>query len=131
MKSLKSLKKQAIKASELTFKSGKLDENVAKKFINAFKKLPLNESITSLNYFLQAVKRETDKITLTVESVLKLPPAEIKVIENNFKKEFKVLETQTKLNSSLLGGIKVKIGDIIFDNSLKSRVTQIKEALVR
>jgi len=130
MKSIKSLKKQAIKAAELSFKSGKLDEVVAKKFIKSFKALPLNESVMSLTYFLQAVRREIGKTTLTIESIVKIPKSEIQSLETGFKRQFQILETREELNSSLLGGIKVRIGDIIFDDSLKSRIGQVKEALV-
>ena len=37
MKSLKSLRKQSIKAADLSFKSGVLNESIAKKFINKLK----------------------------------------------------------------------------------------------
>jgi hypothetical protein len=129
MKSIKSLKKQAIRAAELSFKSGKLDETTAKKFIKSFKALPLNESVMSLTYFLQAVRREIGKTTLTIESVVKVSKSEIQNLEIGFKRQFQILETREELNPSLLGGIKVRIGDVIFDDSIKSRIGQVKEAL--
>lgn len=129
MKSIKTLKKQAIKAAQLSFKKGVLDEAIARKFVKSFKALPLNEAIISLNYYLQAVRRETAKTVLTVDSVIKIPRSELESIETAFKKEYQILETREEVDSSLLGGIKVRIGDVIFDNSLKSRVRQIKEAL--
>lgn len=130
MKSIKSLKKQAIKAAEMSFKSGKLDEAIAKKFVKSFKVLPLNESIMSLTYFLQAVRREIGKTTLTIESVVRVPKSEIQSLETGFKRQFQILQTNEELNPSLLGGIKVRIGDVIFDDSIKSKIGQIKEALV-
>lgn len=130
MKSIKLLKKQAIKGAQLSFKSGKLDETIAKKFIKSFKTLPLNESILSLNYYLKALRSEIGKTTLTIESVIKIPKSEIKGLEGAFSKQYKILETREELNPSLLGGIKVRIGDIIFDDSLKARINQVKEALV-
>lgn len=130
MKSIKTLKKQAIKAAQLSFKKGALDAVIARKFVKSFKALPLNEAIISLNFYLQAIKRETAKTVLTVDSVVKIPRSELANIESAFKKEYQILETREEVDSSLLGGVKVRIGDIIFDNSLKSRVEQIKEALV-
>ena len=129
MKSIKLLKKQAIKASQLSFKKGVLDLDIARKFIKSFKELPLNEAIISLNYFLQAIRRETAKTTLTVESVIKIPKSELKGIESSFKREYQILQTNDQLSPSLLGGIKVRIGDVIFDNSLKAKVAQIGEVL--
>ena len=130
MKSIKSIKKQAVKAAELSFKSGKLDEAVAKKFVKSFKALPLSEAVISLNYFLQALRRELGKTTLTIESVVKVPKSEIQSLETGFKRQFQILQTNEGLNPSLLGGIKVRIGDVIFNDSLKSRINQVKEALV-
>lgn len=129
MKSLKNLKKQSIKAAGLSFKSGKLDYTVAKKFIKSFKSLPLGEAIPSLTYYLRALKLEINKTTLTVMSASKITSVQQNSIENALKKEFKILETKSQINPSLLGGVKVKIGDIIFDNSISSRIAQIKNTL--
>lgn len=131
MKSIKLLKKQAIKAAQLSFKKSVLDEAIARKFVKSFKALPLNEAVISLNYFLQAIKREKSKTILTVESVIKIPKSELKGIEGAFKNQYQIMETREELSPSLLGGIKVRIGDIIFDNSLKAKVAQIGEALTK
>lgn len=130
MKSLKSLRKQAMKAAGLSFKAGELNESVARKFIKSFKALPLGESVPSLNYYLRAIKREVDKTTLTIFSASKITTAQEKVLENDFKKNYKILKTQSEIVPWILGGVKVKIGDVIYDNSLRARVNQVKEALV-
>lgn len=125
MKSIKFLKKQAIKAAGLSFKNGKLDEAIARKFIKSFKTLPLGEAAPSLTYFLQAIKREIAKTTLTVESSIKLSPKDLSEIESSLKKDFQILNVTQELSPSLLGGIKVRIGDVIFDNSVKSKINQV------
>lgn len=129
MKSLKNLRKQAIKASGLSFKSGKLDETVAKKFIKSFRSLTLGEAVPSLVYYLQAIKREINKTTLTIFSASKLSSGQENELENTFKKDHQILQAYSEIAPSILGGVKVKIGDIIFDNSLKSKVDRIKQAL--
>ena len=129
MKSLKTLRKQSIKAAKLSFKTGQLDETNAKKFIKSFKALPLGESVPSLNYYLRAIKREISKTTLTVFSASKITTAQEKVLENDFKKNYRILKTESEIAPSILGGVKVKIGDVIYDNSLRSKVTQVAQAL--
>jgi F0F1-type ATP synthase delta subunit len=129
MKSIKSIKKQAIKAAELSFKNGDLDENAARKFIKAFKGLPLNESVLTLNHYLRAIKSGLSKTTLLIESSVNLTAPQIKEIEASFKGK-KINETKTQLSPSILGGVRVRIGDVIFDNSVRSRINQVKEALV-
>lgn len=129
MKSIKLIKKQAIKAAQLSFKNGKVDEVVAKKFIKAFKALPLSESILTLNQYMKAIRSGMNKTTMTVGSVVSIPKADIKELENVLGRQYKILETREEIDSSLLGGIKVRIGDVIFDNSLKAKVAQIAGVL--
>ena len=128
MKSIKTIKKQAIKAAEMSFKNGDLDESVARKFIKAFKGLPLNESVLTLNHYLRAIRSGLSKTTLLIESAASLTSTQVKDIEVSFKGN-KINETRTQLSPSLLGGVKVRIGDVIFDNSVRSRINQVKEAL--
>ena len=130
MKSIKLIKKQAIKAAEVSFLGGKLREDVARKFIKAFKGLPLNESVLTLNHYMKALRMGLNKTTLTIESVVSITKSEIKELENTLGRQYKILQTREELNSSLLGGVKVRIGDVIFDNSIKSRISQVKEALI-
>ena len=130
MKSIKTIKKQAIKAAQLSFKGGKLDETTAKKFVKAFKGLPLNESIMTLNQYMKALRSEVNKTTLTVESVVKIPKSEITALQISLGRQYKVLEIREELNPSLLGGIKVRIGDIVFDGSVKERIEQVKAAII-
>lgn len=129
MKSIKTLRKQAIKAAQLSFKSGELDEGTSKKFVKAFKALPLNEAVVMLNSYLAAVKREIGKTTLTITSASKLSGSQVKDVAGAFR-SYKVLATTEELSPSILGGIKVRIGDVIFDNSVRSKINQVKEALV-
>ena len=128
MKSIKAIKKQAIKAAELSFTNGDLDESAARKFIKAFKGLPLNESVLTLNYYLRAIRSELAKTTLLIESSVNLSGSQIKEIEASFKGK-KINETKTQLSPSILGGVRVRIGDVIFDNSVRSRINQVKEIL--
>ncbi len=131
MKSNKYLKKQSNKAAELSFKKGELDKSISAKFIKAFKTLPLNESIPALSFYLTAVKREIEKTTLTITSASKLNPSQLKDVKSAFAKDFKVIETQEEIAPSILGGVKVKIGDIVFDGSIREKLNQLKEAMVR
>lgn len=130
MKSIKTIKKEAIKAAQLSFKGDVLDESIARKFIKEFKKLPLNESVLTLNYYLRALKTQIAKTTMVVESAIKIGESEIKDLKTGLGKQMKVLEVEQKINPSILGGVKVRIGDVIFDNSVRSRINQVKEALI-
>lgn len=129
MKSIKQIRKSAIKAAELSFKNGDLDAGIARKFIKAFKGLPLNESVLTLNHYLRAIRSGLAKTTLLIESSVNLSASQVKDIEASFKGE-KINETRTQLSPSILGGVRVRIGDVIFDNSVRAKINQVREALV-
>lgn len=129
MKSVKAIKKNAIKAAQVSFEGGKLNEVSVKKFVKAFRGLPLSEAVLTLSHYLRALKSELNKTTLTIESAVKLPSSTVKEIENSFK-GYKIQNTVTEVSPSILGGVKVRIGDVIFDNSVRSRINQVKEALI-
>lgn len=114
----------------MSFRNEMLDEDTAKQFVKAFKKLPLNEAVLTLNYYLRALKSGLAKTTMVVESAIKIGESEIKDLKTGLGKQMKVLEVEQKINPSILGGVKVRIGDVIFDNSVRSRINQVKEALV-
>ena len=126
----KFIKKKAEKAALLSFNKGILDGSRAKKFLKEFKKLPLNRAIMGIGFYLKALKRQINKHVLTIESVFRLAREDEKLIVKVLGNEFRILETQTKLSPSLLGGFKVKIGDVIWDGSVKERVEQVKQAIL-
>ncbi len=125
----KFIKKQAQKAAVLSFKKEILDETAVKKFVREFKKLPLNQAIMSMGFYLKALKEQISKHILIIESAYKLSGEEVKSVTRALSEEFKVLQIQTKLSPSLLGGFKVKIADTVLDLSLKEKISQIKYAL--
>lgn len=125
----KFIKKQAEKAAQLSFKNEKINEAVVKRFLKEFKKLPLNEAISSLNFYFKALKRRVNKHILLIESASKLSAEDEKVIAKAAGKGYSIFQTQTKLSPSLLGGFKVKIADTVLDLSLKERLVQLKAAI--
>ena len=126
----KFIKKHAEKAALLSFNKGILDGSTANKFLREFKKLPLNQAIMGIGFYLKALKRQINKHVLTIESASRLAREDEKLIVKVLGNEFRILETQTKLCPSLLGGIKVKIADTVLDLTIKEKLNQIKSALI-
>lgn len=129
MKSIKTIKKQAIKAVQLSFKSGKLDETIAKKFVKSFKTLSLPQAIQSLNLYKKGLNREILKKTLIVESVIPLSNKDMVKIKSVVLNKFSILETKNVLNKSLLGGLRITVGDVLIDDSIVGRIKQVKGAI--
>lgn len=125
-KLLKTLVEKSIKSS---FESGSLDKKKVLKYTELFRKMSLAEAIFMLNLYSKGLKREADKHIIKVSSVSDLSSAQLKEIKGAFDELHTIYDIQYTKNTSLLGGIKVKIGDVLIDDSVKSRIEQIKEAI--
>ncbi len=127
-------RKQIQKIVELAVKGvltdGKLSESKVIKVIKVFKSRPKSESIALISTFLKAIKREQERTTLIVEAASPLLKTEMNKIKEKLKSEYLILNSEFKINTSLIGGIKVKIKDHIFEDSIMSRINQLKEAII-
>lgn len=115
----------AEKAVEQSFKAGKLDDKKVETFTKEFSKLPKTEAIPFLTEYYKGIKRELDKQTLVIESAITLPADKVKKIETIVKKEHPVSKVETTVNPGLLGGIKIKIADEVFEGSLLRQIEEL------
>jgi F-type H+-transporting ATPase subunit delta len=67
-----------------------------------------------------------------VESVRALTEEESKVLASTFAKKLnkKTLQIENVVNDDLLGGIKIQIGNRIFDGSLRGKLDNLKRELI-
>ena len=129
MKSKKQIQLIIDKAIEASFKEEKLIESKVLKFVKLFKSESKTESLMLLSSYLKALKYRLDSTTLLVEAAVPLSKPEVDKIRRKFSSEFKIINTQFKLDPSLLAGIRVKIGDQVFEDSIKSRINQVAQVI--
>ena len=122
-KRLQTLVQRALKAC---FKKNKVDQVLVRKFASSFGKLSLGESIYALTLFKRGLGRLIDEQTLLIEAPVQLSRSDIKKIVKKFNSTFYILNSKFLLNPSLLGGLKLKIGDQVFDDTLKNRIDELK-----
>lgn len=125
-KLLKNLVEKSIKSS---FEGGSLDKKKALKYTELFRKMNLEEAIFMLNLYSKGIKAEVDRHTMKVWSASDLSSAQLKEIKNVFSEQYTINDIQYTKTPSLLGGVKVKIGDVLIDDSVKSRIEQVREAI--
>ncbi|MBI2593925.1 F0F1 ATP synthase subunit delta [Candidatus Daviesbacteria bacterium] len=130
MKNKKQLKKLVRKMIEESIKDGILQEKKVLAFIKEIKKLHLAKALYLLNEYKKALGLEMSKHTLVVESSMKLSSAQLNNIKGELKNMGKIVKTENKINPNLIAGIRVKLGDVIFDDSIKSRINQLKGAII-
>lgn len=123
----KKLKDTIGKLVNLSFNSkGEIKESTVQNIVTSLKKLPANDAIQSLILYQKGLKREIGKTTLEISSPVKLSQAEIKKISSAAPKNFNITNVKTVLDSSLLGGLRIKIGDVVFDDSVLAKIETVK-----
>lgn len=123
----KRLMKIVIKMAEDSFSAeNKLEEEKVKKFVSALKSLPRSQAITALSFYLKMVKVGLEKTTMQIESAISLSSAQLDQIVNSIKAKQPVYTVNVQVRDSLLGGLRVKIGDVVFDGSVAQRILQLQ-----
>lgn len=138
MKKNKRLLLLANKAVEASFekglpagRQGKINGKKALNFVKVFKSLPRYQAIFTLSEFLKGIKRELSKRTLEVETATDLSRPELERMRAALKSRYTIYDIRYTKNPSLLGGVKVKIGDNVFDGSVREKINQVKEIIIR
>lgn len=127
MKLDKRLKKTINKLVKISFKeSGKIDEQNTMICLKCLKDLPGSKIIPAMHEYLQGLKREIQKTTLEISSAIKLSEEYVSQITKAIRQESMVNQVETNLDSSLLGGFRIKIGDLVYDDSVSQRIKQLK-----
>lgn len=112
-----------------SFQGGKLSASKVNRYINLFKQLPKSVAITYLTAYKRGLKREEEKTILNIQSSVPLSSAHKQIILNLFKKENRISKVEVQTNPSLLGGVLIKIGDMIYEDTITSRINQLGEII--
>lgn len=125
----KQLIKLTNKAVEASLSHGRIDSAKVTKFVKHFKALPLHEGIFALKIYAKGLKRISDSHTLFVYTPMKVEAVTLNKFKSQLKKDHTIENTEQIIDSSLLGGVMLKIGDTVYDNSLRSKIEQVKGAI--
>lgn len=114
---------------DASFTKGKLNNFFVKKTFSNLKKLKSNEAIFALEKYKKGLERKINETTLSIESSTKLSPEEINKIKKDLYTKYLILNTTLLINPSILGGLRLRIGDYLLDYSLKNSIKQIGDAV--
>lgn len=129
MKQDKQLKKTILNSVQQSFNNGRLLETQVVRHIKLYKSLPTPKAISALTEYLKGVKRKLRKHTLVVETTCPLSLKQVEKIKRIVAKKYQITKLESKINLDILGGVKFRVGDDIYDESIQSRVTQLREVL--
>lgn len=112
------------------------DKEVLEKKIKKFAKILIEFNQASkvnkiLNYFSSLWNQEKGILEAEISSVHKLDEEVTSLLKDYIYKvsEAKEVNIKQKTNKKLLGGVVIKYGDKIVDNSLKQRVNKLKNSI--
>ena len=101
---------------------------IAKEFLVLLQK---NKRLSKVNLIIEEFEKHAKKQDgikeIEVESARELDKTTINKIKKMFGENSEITET---INKTLLGGIKIKVDDIIYDASLKKQLSRLKTSLI-
>ena len=130
MKSTKEARKVSRELFRHSFTSGKLDEEKISNMVQTVLETRPRRYVDVLKDYQRLLQLETDKRHAVIESAIPLNRSLGDQIVANLRARYgEDLTSEFRTNPELLGGLKIKIGNDVWDGSIKSRLNQLQEQL--
>jgi len=125
--------KQARREAKQLFKScligGKLDENRARQAVALLIERKPRGYIGIVQEFQRLVKLDVASRTASVESAMVLDNAQRQAVQAGLiRLKSGEVAVEFSEDASLIGGMRVKIGDDVYDGSVKTRLAQLGDS---
>jgi len=105
-------------------------KNLEKIVEQVFLLLARDQVLSKINYiiaeFVEYAKEMSGIVKLEITGARELNPAEVKKISKHFGDK---VEAETKVDESILGGVKVKSKNTIMDASIRTQINRLKVQL--
>ena len=124
--------KQARRGAKQLFQScqvnGQLDDNRVRKAVQLLIEQKPRGYFAILQHIQRLVKLDEASRSARVESAVALGKAQQQDVRNSLKRlKGGDVTVEFATNPSLIGGMRVKIGDDVFDGSVKTRLTALSD----
>ena len=130
MKYSKKETKIAKQIFEIAIVDNRINENRFRSLVKEIKKLNLRNTEKILQLLLKKLVNFYKKQTLFVKSPHELNPKDLDKLKKTFAEKMgKPLRLEFKKDTSLLAGIKITLGDTVWDYSVNSTLESFKAAL--
>ena len=128
-------KKQIIKTVEKSvkesFTKGIIDPVKVNRFLKIYSSSSKQEAIEFISPYLKGVKRELSRQTLHIESAIALSITDLNRIEKKVKAIHQISKVETVVNPGLLGGIKIKIADEIYEATSERNIADLRSFIAK
>lgn len=107
--------------------SGSVQEKRVATLVTSITQMQPSQRVPILRAFYRTLKNRFAEHTLHIEAPVAIDADTQKRIATLIDSQRRVLDVETVQDTALLGGIRLRIGDLVFDTSLKAKL----QALVR
>jgi F-type H+-transporting ATPase subunit delta len=106
----------------------RLDEERVRKVAHALADEKPRHYMQILKYFRKLVEMEVRKHQVLIESAVEITDEERSQILSGLSQRHPgELTAQTRVNPDLIGGIRVRVGDDVYDGSIQGRLERLKK----
>ncbi len=126
-KEIRQLSRDLVRAS---YVNGVLDrERIHSLVASVVEKKPRNY-LQLLENYQRLLRLELDKRRATIESATEVDPAVGREIVSGLEKKYGAgLTTEFVVNPALLGGVRVRVGNDVWDSSVRNRLERLQQQL--
>jgi F-type H+-transporting ATPase subunit delta len=130
MKATKQTRRVSREMLRSSFTSGKLDEEKISRMVQSVETVKPRHYVELLKDYQRLLQLEVEKRRAVIESATPLNRSLGDRIVANLKARYgDDLTTEFRTNPELLGGLRIRIGNDVWDGSVKSRLDQLREQL--
>ena len=130
MKSDQKITKLAKKLVELSKDNGVLIESKVSEVLAGFRQVQHRHHLAVLKTFLSYLRREVALHTAVVATPVELSGDALGAIEAQFSKLYnRPVNAVTQQDTSLIAGVRVRIGDDVYDASVAGRLQRLAESV--
>ena len=113
-----------------SFTEGKLDKEKISHMVETLLAEKPRHYVDALKDYQRLIRLETEKRHAVIESATQLNSALANQIVTNLRARYgDDLTTEFRTNPDLLGGLRIKIGDEVWDGTVKTRLRKLQEQL--
>jgi len=132
MKLSKESRKLAKQMFQASFTDGRLDNNKIRGLASSVIENKPRHYVAVLKSYHRLIRLETDRHHAHIESAAPLDDATVSKITNDLKSRFgSDLAITFSVNPDFIGGLRIKIGSDVWDNSVKSRLQRLQDQLTQ
>jgi F-type H+-transporting ATPase subunit delta len=128
MRTAKEARKVSGQLFRNSFTEGKLDKEKISHMVETLLAEKPRHYVDALKDYQRLIRLETEKRHAVIESATQLNSALANQIVTNLRRRYgDDLTTEFRTNPDLLGGLRIKIGDDVWDGSVKNRLHKLQE----